>query len=47
MPQNELYRNFLDRKFDELLQAINRLIPVQNNRNSEGGNNGTNTRRTV
>lgn len=47
MPQNELYRNFLDRKFDELLQAINRLIPVQNNRNTEGVNNGTNTRRTI
>lgn len=26
--QNELYRDFLDRKFDEVLQAIQAISPV-------------------
>ena len=48
---NELYRNFLDRKFDELLQAIQALTPVQNRRGNDKKNevieNGDNSRRTL
>lgn len=36
--QNELYRDFLDRKFDELLQAIQAITPTTRNSNNEGQN---------
>lgn len=35
---NELYRDFLDRKFDELLQAIQAITPTRNSNNNEGQN---------
>lgn len=47
---NELYRNFLDRKFDELLQAIQAITPVQNrhrNDDNEVIEDVDNSRRTL